>query len=164
MIVINFCGFSLTSDSELTVNELEAGLLENLKPLSTSFLEIENEYDINSALFASIVALESGWGTSDLSLYQNNITSVVSSESENGYETYRTKEECLWETARLFNEEYLDENGMYYQDTDNLSTILSFYYLGKSKDELNETELEKLNHYVDTVYDIYYGIIDRAKT
>lgn len=150
--------FNVSTECDLTASQLEEGLRYNLKPLAGTFVEIEEEFGINSAIYASIVALESGWGRSDLSESKNNITSHTCSD---GYKEYQTKEDCLWDMAKNLSENYLSEDGKYYCGTE-LEDVVCFYLIGKEKDEMNSNEKDQIDNYVETVKGIYAGIMERS--
>ena len=58
LLAINiFFGFDFKDESNMTAEELESGLLHELKPLSSTFIDIEEKYGINSVLYSSLVAL-----------------------------------------------------------------------------------------------------------
>lgn len=150
--------FNISTECDLTASQLEEGLRYNLKPLAGTFVEIEEEFGINSAIYASIVALESGWGRSNLSESKNNITSYICSD---GYKEYATKEDCLWDMAENLKENYLAEDGKYYCGTE-IDDIVCFYLLGKSKEQMSEEEKDYVESYSETVKEIYAGIVERG--
>ncbi len=154
---VMLCGFA--EPCGLTAEQLESGLRYDLKPLAQTFVEIEEEYGINSAMYASMVALESGWGRSKLSESKNNITSFTCNGK---YKAYDSKEDCLWDMARNLSENYLDEEGAYYNGGTELEDISCFYLVGKSREELSEEEEKRVNKYVETIEGIYEGIIERS--
>lgn len=80
-----------------------------------TFVECEELYDINAFFIAALVAHESGWGSSDRTNYQNNLTGyAVYSDSSVGT-TFSSKEECIYKTSELLRNEYLNSKGLYYK-------------------------------------------------
>lgn len=152
-----FC-LNISTGCGLTASQLEEGLRYELKPLAGTFVEIEEEYGINSAIYASIVALESGWCRSELAESKNNITSHTCSD---GYKEYETKEDCLWDMAENLSENYLSEDGKYYCGTD-LEDVVCFYLVGKDRSNMSEAEKDKVDTYTETVEEIYSGIVKRS--
>ena len=144
--------------SNVTAEELQSGLRYELKPLAQTFVEIEEEYGINSTLYSSIVAIESGWGRSDLSANKNNITSFTTA---GGYKSYESKEDCLWDMARNLSENYLDEDGIYYNGSAELEDVACYYLLGKPRSEMTYAEKKQTDQYIDIVTGIQDGIISR---
>ncbi len=157
-IQMSIC-MNMATPSGMSEEQFSNGLRYELKPLASTFVEIEEEYEINGALLASIVALESGWGRSKMSQAKNNITSFrVGGE----YKTYESKEECLFDMARNLSENYLKEDGKYYDGGTELEDICGFYLVGKPREEMSERERERVNEYVEIVAGIYEGIIERG--
>lgn len=150
---------NLATPCRMTAEQLETGLRYELKPLAQTFVEIEDEYGINSALYASVVSLESGWGRSDVSQEKNNITSFT---VDGELKAYSSKEECLWDMAENLSGNYLDEDGIYYDGGTWLEDVASYYLVGKPKEELTRKERKAVDSYVETVEDIYKGILKRG--
>lgn len=104
--------------SGATEYHLKKALLgTSLYSLAGAFVQAEQNYGINAYFLASIVALESGWGESERANNgSNNLTgyAVYSDHSPGKY--FSSKEECVFETARLLTEDYLTPNGIYFSD------------------------------------------------
>lgn len=97
--------------SNLTPEQLEEGLLYNLKDYSEAFIQAEKDTGINAVFLASIAALESGWGRSDLALYNNNLYGWTSSS---GYAYFSSYGECILTVAENLKSMYLQPDGKYF--------------------------------------------------
>lgn len=159
MAICVLFGFDFKHESNLSVEQLEKGLLHDLKPLADTFIEIEQEYEIDSVAYASVVALESGWGQSKLSQESNNITSW---RNETGYKAYDSKEKCLYDMAENLSENYLSEEGIYYNGGTSIENIACYYLLGKPYNQLTLCETKKVNDYINCLNNIYENIQKRA--
>lgn len=99
-----------------------------LRDLSHAFVRAEQEYGINAYFIASIVALESSWGTSERANNgSNNLTGYAVYHNLSRGRYFDSKEESVMETARLINEDYLDPNGIWHNgySVDNVNTKYS---------------------------------------
>lgn len=97
--------------SNLTPEQLEEGLLYNLKDYSEVFIQAEKDTGVNAVFLASIAALESGWGRSDLALYNNNLYGWTSSS---GYAYFSSYGECILTVAENLKSMYLQPDGKYF--------------------------------------------------
>lgn len=75
----------------------------------------EQEYNVNLIFITSIVALESGWGQSSLAISHNNLTGYIGQSGE--YYSFNSWGESLEETFRLIGEEYVSQDGLFYNGT-----------------------------------------------
>lgn len=75
----------------------------------------EQEYNVNLIFITSIVALESGWGRSSLAISHNNLTGYIGQNGE--YYSFNSWGESLQETFRLIGEEYVSQDGLFYNGT-----------------------------------------------
>lgn len=162
-IATNFIiGLNFLTPCNLTSEQLENGLLYELKPLAETFVEIEEDYGINSALYASVVALESGWGQSYLSDTNNNVTSLMDASSPNRYKKYESKKDCLYDMAENLSENYLRQNSKYFGGSPAIDDVACYYLIGKPWNQMNAEEKQRTKEYSDTVKDIYSSILERA--
>ena len=72
----------------------------------------EQEYGVNAIFITSIVALESGWGESSLARTHNNLTGYIGQNGD--YYAFADWGESVQETFRLISEEYVSEDGLFY--------------------------------------------------
>lgn len=75
----------------------------------------EQEYNVNLIFITSIVALESGWGRSSLAISHNNLTGYIGQNGE--YYSFNSWGDSLQETFRLIGEEYVSQDGLFYNGT-----------------------------------------------
>lgn len=116
------CGYS--------AEELSEGLLHELCALSEEFIAAEEKYGINAVFLCSVAALESGWGK--YCFRPNNIFGWSGKSFEN-------KAECIDFVASKLAENYLSEDGKYY----NGKTVsgVNVFYNGNSFWEDKITEI-----------------------
>lgn len=98
---------NLLSPSNITAEELEAGLLGNLPELSEAYIKAEKETGVNAIFIAAISALESGWGKSSMARNMNNLFGY-------GKKTFETKEAGIMHVANALKNNYLTKSGPYY--------------------------------------------------
>lgn len=98
--------------SNATADQLNELLKDKgLKGLGNTYIQAEKTYGVNALFLIGITALESYWGQSDLAKTKNNLSGYYL----NGKPRYfNNKSECILETARLIGEQYLKEDGKYY--------------------------------------------------
>ncbi len=96
----------LSAPSNLNAQQLQAGLLGQLKPLASVFVQAEKVYGVNAVFLSSLAALESGWGK-HCYVGQNNLFGF-------GRKDFQSYEECIFFVAQKLRQNYLDANGCYY--------------------------------------------------
>lgn len=101
---------NMLSPSNVTVEELEYALKGNLKPLAGTYIQAEEETEVNAIFIAAISALESGWGKSYMATHKNNLFGY-------GNKTFSSKEESIFHVANALKNNYLVSNGRYYNGT-----------------------------------------------
>lgn len=92
------------SKSNMTVEELEKGLLYDLKPLAKDFLKVEEEEGVNALFFSALCAYESGWGRE----HRNNNLGGW------GNYKYESKQDFVYRVGKLIKDNYLTEGGVYF--------------------------------------------------
>ncbi len=96
---------------EVLLNTMSASTMEHL---AKAFVEGEKSYNVNAFTMAAIVALESGYATSRRAIEDNNLTGFeVYSDSSKG-KMFNSQDESVLQTAKHLSENYLKENGKYY--------------------------------------------------
>lgn len=104
----------LTVLSGCTAEELEALLKgSGLEGLGECYAEKEQTHGINALFLISVAQLESGFGESKLAENCNNLGGIKN--GNDGYMEFPTKQDCVEYQATLLRDDYLDENGKYYQ-------------------------------------------------
>lgn len=90
----------------------------SMKGLEDAFLNAEKTYGVNALFLIGVVALESGWNTSNRSTNgSNNITSYAVYNKASQGTLFDSKAECIYATARLLKNEYLNSKGQWYKGT-----------------------------------------------
>ena len=86
------------------------------------FVDLERRTGVNALFLASIAALESSWGTSDLAIRKNNLYGIGHYESGNktrfeNSRTFGTVGESAEYAANLLKDYYLTAGAKYYKGT-----------------------------------------------
>ena len=131
---------SLLSRSNVSLEELKAGLKYELVPLAAYFLQAEELYGVNACYLAAIAALESGWGR--YQFRENNLFGF-------GRKSFDTLEECIYYVAEFLATEYLSEDGRYFGGGYSLYHVNKYY---NGSDE-----------WYESVSSIYAGIMRRIE-
>lgn len=132
--------------SNLTAEELETGLLFDLKEYSEAFIEAEKTTGVNAVFLASIAALESGWASSDVALTNNNLFGWESNSG--GYCYFESKEKCILYVADALKRTYLEPDGI--------------YFCGYEVSDVNKNYNGR-QHWEDTVVEIMEEITERIE-
>lgn len=104
----------LTVLSGCTAEELEALLAgSGLEGLGECYAEKEQTHGINALFLISVAQLESGFGKSKLAENCNNLGGIKN--GSDGYMEFPTKQDCVEYQATLLRDDYLDENGKYFE-------------------------------------------------
>ena len=98
--------FDVTAPCEMSTEELEAVLKYDLKEYAEEFLQAEEDYGINACFLASIAALESGWGRSDLAKNKNNLFGW---KGKDGYKEFESPERCIDFVAWKLSKKYISK-------------------------------------------------------
>ncbi len=108
--------YNLREESNLSREQIY-NLLEgsNLQVLSDSYYEMESKHNVNAIFLMALNMEESGHGTSDLALLNNNIGGVKSATG--GWATFDDWNHSLEYITNLIDEMYLSEDGEYYNGT-----------------------------------------------
>lgn len=98
----------LRTPSGYTIKQLESGLLKGLSPLSDQFIYAEKYYGVNAVFLAAVSALESGWGQSGWSKY-NNIFGYGNKMR------FESKAQCIFTVSGAISRNYLSPDGRYFK-------------------------------------------------
>lgn len=110
--VIRILNEDVTVPTELTPEQREACLIGEMRDFHEEFNK--NSDKIKYEALTAISALETGYFSSEVCNYYNNVGGMRNS---NGYSTYSSKEEGIEALSDLLIEEYLNEEGSYYEGT-----------------------------------------------
>lgn len=83
-----------------------------LEKVASAFSDAEEEYGVNAFFVAAIAAWESGWGTSDRAVYQNNLTGHAVYNSAAAGSTFSSWYQSVMDTAKLLKNDYLTPGGI----------------------------------------------------
>lgn len=142
--VVTYNPYNLLEPSNITREEAYI-MLEGtaLQTLSNAYVYMEELYGVNAIYLMSLSAEESGWGRSQLAITHNNIGGIKSS---NGWMYFSDWGECLDYKARLLKNQYLSENG--------------YYFNGYSIWNVNIKYCEQ-NTWADNINSIAYGLLNK---
>lgn len=105
----------VTKKSNITYNQLRLALEDyNMQKLAKYIIEAEKEYKVNALFLAGLIANETGYGTSRRYLEDNNVGGYEVYTASSKGRIFDSKEESVYEVARLLSEDYLDEDGIYH--------------------------------------------------
>lgn len=110
--------------SNITASQLERVLYYELKKYAEDFIEAEKKTGVNAIFLASVAALESGWGRSNVAKNKNNLYGWTADKGE--YMSFNNKKECISFVAGKFKELYLSPNGKYFKGYEVES--VNYYY------------------------------------
>lgn len=126
----------------------------DMKELSQSFVKAEEEFGVNALALAGLVALESGWNTSDRAARQNNLTGYAVYSDESSGKDFSSKDECILRTAKLLKEDYLSKEGQWHNGY-SLDSINIMYSSDKRwSNKITSISNKLLNNYNNTVKEI----------
>ncbi|MBS6920419.1 MULTISPECIES: glucosaminidase domain-containing protein [Anaerococcus] len=107
----------LTNKTNLTAEELEYGLKNtNLQGLGKDFKKAEEKYEVNAILLMGMAKHETGNGHSYLAKTKNNLFgfNAIDQDPINSANTFKDKGESIDHVAKFLKENYLSEDGKYY--------------------------------------------------
>lgn len=107
----------LTNKTNLTAEELEYGLKNtNLQGLGKDFKKSEEKYEVNAILLMGMAKHETGNGHSYLAKTKNNLFgfNAIDQDPINSANTFKDKGESIDHVAKFLKENYLSEDGKYY--------------------------------------------------
>lgn len=107
----------------ITAEDLQAALRDGLKPYAADFLAAGQAHDVCPVFLASICALESGWGKSDLAASKNNLAGLALSGT---YLEFDDPADSIEYLARLIETDY-GEEGTYYGGSTDVTGISVHY-------------------------------------
>lgn len=111
-------------------DELEKGLLYELKPLAPYFIKAQDTYQIDAVFLAAVAAEESGWGR--YLFRKNNIFGFENCD-------FKSLESCIDHAAKWLRTQYLTPGGMYYEG-ESVAEI-NIHYNGRKTWEANVTAI-----------------------
>ncbi|MNV28758.1 putative endo-beta-N-acetylglucosaminidase precursor [compost metagenome] len=86
-----------------------------LEGLGSAYAEAESLYGVSAIALVAMSAHESTWGTSSIANSRNNLFGYQAYDSDtNSAKRFKTRKECILTVAKHLSENYLSENGAYY--------------------------------------------------
>lgn len=159
-----YCGPSLedikkmdySTHSNLTLEQLEKGLMYDLKPLASTYLSIEKEFNVNCVLKAAQDAFESDWGRQ--CFRKNNISGFFTKDE------FWSKEECIYYTSSKLEAWYIQPP---HENCDHNNCDIGQFYHGRTMYDVSihycPDEDGGMNEsYADKVCEIAYDIYRRS--
>ena len=107
----------------VTADELQAALRDGLKPYAADFVAAGQAHNVCPVFLASVCALESGWGKSDLAAQKNNLAGLAVSGT---YLEFDDPADSIEYLARLIETDY-GEGGAYYGGSTDVTGISVHY-------------------------------------
>ena len=141
---------NLLKTSNINYDELYAVLDgTGIEHLTWALVESERQYGINVFFISAIVALESGWCTSQRSNNgSNNLTGMdVPSDSSPGT-YYSSQDECVLDTARQLKEYYLTENAIYHNGYSSYAVNIKYCQSSDWHSKIDQIAYELYDKYV----------------
>lgn len=139
--------------SNISANQLKRALYYDLKEYAEDFIEAENQTGVNAVFLASVAALESGWGRSNVAKNKNNLYGWTTDTGD--YMEFESKEECIKFIAQKFKELYLSPEGKYFKGYEVES--VNYYYNGRPAwAEAVNSIIDGINHRLENI--IHSGI------
>lgn len=86
----------------------------NMEELVPYLVDAEKNHNINALVLTGIIANNSDWNTSDRAEKYNNVSHLGVYDNNAKGLVFNSKEECIDYTARLLSNEYLNEDGAYF--------------------------------------------------
>lgn len=130
-----FDNSDVTKPSNATVAHMRRALEgTSLYELSSAYIEAEEMYGVNAYFIAAITGLESSWGTSNRAENSNNLSGFAVYNNTAEGRTFESKEHCVLETAKLLSEEYLNEDGKYYNGVSAKAVNTKYCFLPDSSE------------------------------
>ena len=119
------------------------------------FLQVEQDYNINTFFIIGLVANESGWLTSNRTVNQNNVTGyAVYSNSSKG-RTFSSIDESILTTAKTISENYINPNGEYHKGLSTYDINISYSAdpnWHKTINSISKDIVNNINEFTDFLY------------
>lgn len=106
-----YANIKVTTKYNGTTSDLDKYLNDKgvLKGKGKKFIELQEKYGINAAFLAAIACNESGNGTSNLAIKNNNIMGITK-PGGHGFRSFSSVEECLDYSAGMLKRNYINQN------------------------------------------------------
>lgn len=148
---VSFNEDNILIKSNMLEDELYQILPDTMKHLSNSIIKAEDEYSVNAFVLSSIIALESSWGTSTRAINSNNLTGMAVYGDDSPGVYYNSQDECVIDTARQLKENYLSEDGIFFEGYSTYSVNIRYCESSNWYIKVNKIAYELLEKY-DRIY------------
>lgn len=111
--------------------------------LADALVDAESIYGVNAFTMAAIVALESGFATSRRAIEDNNLTGYEVYSDDSQGRLFPSQYESILQTARHLSENYLNEEGIYYEGL-SVDDIQINYCPDEGKNKKWEVKVDKI--------------------
>lgn len=118
----NIKNYSLTVDMDLRIkshlDENDYNMMlknTNLEGIGSALVKAESQYNVNGLYLLGLCCLESAYGTSNFAINRNNLVGWnANDENPNNASYFNSFEDCILKVAQKLQENYLNENGCYF--------------------------------------------------
>ena len=107
----------------ITADDLQAALRDGLKPYAADFVAAGQAHNVCPVFLASVCALESGWGKSDLAAQKNNLAGLAVAGI---YLEFDDPADSIEYLARLIETDY-GEGGAYFGGSTDIAGVAVHY-------------------------------------
>ena len=159
---VYYNSMDITEISNISANELYNTLINinngKLAKYAWTFKKCEDLYGINAFFLVGLVAQESGWDTSNRANYQNNLTGYAVYNNQSKGMSFDSKEDSIYETAKLLKDNYLTFGSKYYTGKSiwNINSNYCWYEDGNNpnyswSDYINQIANKCINYYHNNI-------------
>lgn len=118
----NIKNYNLTVDMDLRIkshlDENDYNMMlknTNLKGIGSALVKAESQYNVNGLYLLGLCCLESAYGTSNFAINRNNLVGWNANDGNpNNASYFNSFEDCILKVAQKLQENYLNENGCYF--------------------------------------------------
>lgn len=118
----NIKNYNLTVDMDLRIkshlDENDYNMMlknTNLKGIGSALVKAESQYNVNGLYLLGLCCLESAYGTSNFAINRNNLVGWnANDDNPNNASYFNSFEDCILKVAQKLQENYLNENGCYF--------------------------------------------------
>lgn len=98
-----------------------------MRDVAWTIVQCERDYGVNAIILASLIAEESGWGTSSRAVNQNNLSGFEVFDDYSVGAIFDTRDDSVIATAKLLKNDYLTVGGKYFNgySLDNINELYS---------------------------------------
>lgn len=149
---VGYQSWNLSNVSNITHEEMYQVLADTtMSHLAWAIVEAERVYEVNAFFIASIIALESGWATSQRAINSNNLTGMAVYGDDSPGMYFNSQDECVMETTKHLSDNYLTPGAIYYNGDS--TAAVNIKYCESSDWHLKIDQIAyDLSHKYDTIF------------